>query len=313
MPHKAHLAGISFATMFGFSFMFSKIALEYVSPMGLVAYRFTVAAIAFETLRRLKWVHIRFERSMIRPIFWVVFFQPILYFIFEINGLNLITSAEAGMMIALIPVFGALMSGVVLKEPVKKGQWGFIGLSVFGILFIQWNRLQEGFEGALLGFVLVFISVLAASAFNIASRLAGRKIYAVEVTYFMMIVGALFFNLVYGLELVFSGNLSGYLIIFEESALWFPIVYLGLVASIMGFFLVNYALRYLSAPVASIYANLATIVSILAGALILGESLFAYHAIGSAMILLGVTGTVRLGQVKRYKGPQPDLTPVETT
>lgn len=304
MPHKAHLAGVCFATMFGFSFMFSKIALDYVSPMGLIAYRFSVAAIAFETMRRLKWVHIRFERSMIRPLFWVVFFQPILYFIFEINGLNLITSAEAGMMIALIPVFGAIMSGLVLKEPVKKGQWIFIGLSVLGILFIQWNRLQEGFEGALLGFVLVFISVLAAAAFNIASRFAGRKIYAVEVTYVMMIAGALFFNVVYLVELSLAGDVGRYLVIFEQSALWLPIVYLGLVASIMGFFLVNYALRYLSAPVASIYANLATIVSILAGAFILGEALFAYHAIGSAMILTGVYGTVRLGQVKRYKVPQ---------
>lgn len=293
MQIKSHLAGVLFATIFGFTFMFSKVALDYVVPMGLIAYRFLVAFLFFELLRRLKWVNIRFSRASIKPIFWVVFFQPVLYFLFEIYGLNLVTSAEAGMMIALIPVFGALMSGVVLKEPVRPVQWIFIILSVSGIVYIQVQRLQNGLEGALLGFILLFLAVLSAAAFNLASRAASTRVRAAELTYFMMMVGAVTFNILFIGQLIIENRLSDYVLNLMIIQNVFPILYLGVMASVGGFFLVNYALRTLTAPVASIYANLATVVSILAGAFILNETLYRYHAIGSVIILVGVYGTVR--------------------
>jgi len=43
MNKYAHIAGISFSIIFGFSFMFSKILLENITPMGVIAYRFIVA------------------------------------------------------------------------------------------------------------------------------------------------------------------------------------------------------------------------------------------------------------------------------
>ncbi len=302
MHLKSHLAGVLFATIFGFTFMFSKVALEHVVPMGLIAYRFLIAFLFFETLRRLKLVTIRFDRSLIKPIFWVVFFQPILYFLFEIFGLNLVTSAEAGMMIALIPVFGALLSGVVLKEPVKPIQWVFIIMSVSGIMYIQVQRLQSGLEGALLGFVLLFLAVLSAAAFNLASRAASVRVKASELTYFMMFTGAVVFNTLFLTQLVLEGRIEDYVLNLMVPQNIVPILYLGVVASVGGFFLVNYALRALTAPVASIYANLATVVSILAGAFILNEPLFAYHAIGSVIILVGVYGTVYHQRKARLNG-----------
>lgn len=302
MHIKSHLAGLLFATIFGFTFMFSKVALEYVVPMGLIAYRFLVAFIFFEVLRRLKLVRIRFDKSLIKPVFWVVFFQPVLYFLFEIFGLNLVTSAEAGMMIALIPVFGAMMSGVVLKEPVKPIQWVFIIMSVSGILYIQVQRLQSGFEGALLGYVLLFLAVLSAAAFNLASRSASVRVQASELTYFMMMVGAVVFNAIFVVQLIIENRLEDYVLNLMVPQNVMPILYLGVVASVGGFFLVNYALRALTAPVASIYANLATVVSILAGAFILNEPLFRYHAIGSVIILVGVYGTVYHQRKARLNG-----------
>jgi len=62
MNKHVHIAGILFATIFGFTFMFSKVAMDYVTPMGLIAYRFLVAFILIEILRRFKVIHIRFEK-----------------------------------------------------------------------------------------------------------------------------------------------------------------------------------------------------------------------------------------------------------
>lgn len=289
---KAHIAGILFATFFGFSFMFSKIVLNFLTPIGLIAYRFLIAFVAFEMLRIFKVIKVRFQKNQLLPILLVTLFQPILYFILETYGVSLTQSGEAGMMIALIPIFVAIMSSVVLKERPNVYQVFFILLSVSGIIFIQVMKLEHGIEGSIIGFVLLLGAVLAASMFNIASRKASQSWKPHEVTYFMMMSGAVVFQIIYFVELMITGNIGQYFSILSSPNVILSLLYLGLVASIGGFFLVNYALSKLPAHVSSIYANLSTIIAILAGALILQEQLYYYHYIGSMMIIVGVYGTV---------------------
>lgn len=292
---KVHLGSLMFAMIFGLTFMFSKVVLAEITPMALIAYRFLWAIIGMETLRRLRIISIRFDRRFIKPIFYVVLFQPILYFLFEIYGLNLIASAEAGMMIALIPVFVAIFSALILNERPTRAQIGFIGLSVSGILLIQLSDLQGG---SLLGFGLMLLAVMSASAFNIASRSASKQLNPAEITYFMMLSGALTFNLFYLIQLTIENRLADYVLNLTLPAVVFPLLYLGWVASIGGFFLVNFALKHLPAHVSSIYANLATVVSLIAGAVVLGEVLVLNQYMGSVMILIGVYGTVYFGRRK---------------
>lgn len=292
---KVHLGSLMFAMIFGLTFMFSKVVLAEITPMALIAYRFLWAIIGMETLRRLRIISIRFDRRFIKPIFYVVLFQPILYFLFEIYGLNLIASAEAGMMIALIPVFVAIFSALILNERPTRAQIGFIGLSVSGILLIQLSDLQGG---SLLGFGLMLLAVMSASAFNIASRSASKQLNPAEITYFMMLSGALTFNLFYLIQLTIENRLADYVLNLTLPAVVFPLLYLGWVASIGGFFLVNFALKHLPAHVSSIYANLATVVSLIAGAVVLGEVLVLNQYMGSVMILIGVYGTVYFGRKK---------------
>jgi len=280
--------------------MFSKVVLDYVSPMGLMAYRFLWAILAIETLRRLKIITVRFDRRFIKPVGAVIVFQPILYFLFEIYGLNLITSAEAGMMIALIPVFVAIFSSVFLKEAPSPAQIAFIGLSVSGIVVIQLADLTRT-SGEFLGFVLMLLAVMSASMFNIASRSASKTLKPAEITYFMMLTGAITFNTLYITELVIQGTLSSYVTSLLITQVIFPLLYLGVVASIGGFFLVNFALKNLPAHISSMYANLATVVSIVAGAIILSEAITLFHIVGSLMIMGGVYGTVRTQQRLKLK------------
>ncbi|MBU1092831.1 MAG: DMT family transporter [Firmicutes bacterium] len=308
MKKYPHIAGILFATIFGFTFMFSKVALDYVTPIGLIAYRFIIAFIVIEILRRFKVIHIRFEKRHFKHLFLVAIFQPILYFIFETYGLNLLTvSGEAGIMIAMIPIFVTILSTLILKEKPKAIQVFFILLSVFGVLFIQISKYTSGIQSGLLGFFLLLLAVLSAAFFNIASRNASKTLKPYEVTYFMMFAGAVTFNVIYLGQLSIENRISDYITNLYHIELLLPILYLGIIASIGGFFLVNFALGKLPAHVTSIYTNLSTIVAIAAGALFLSETLYIYHYIGSLMILVGVYGTVRANGVAKRKKIQYEL------
>ncbi len=294
MPKLPHLAGIMFALIFGLTFMFSKTVLEEgISPIGLISYRYLLAFLTFELIRRLNIVKISFQKADIKILLTVGLLQPVAYFLFETYGLARTTSAEAGMMIALIPIFATIFSSVLLKEKPTKIQVFFILLSVSGVIFIQAMNATGGIEVQTTGLLLLFMAVISAALFNIASRSASKSLSAKEITYFMMFMGAIVFNSLYVTTLIINGSLSRYVSNLGNLSLILPIMYLGIIASIGGFFLINYALSKLEAHVISIYANIATIVAVIAGALYLQESIESYHYLGALMIVSGVYGTVR--------------------
>jgi len=301
MNKLGHIAGILFSLIFGFSFMFSKIALDYVTPMGLIAYRFLLAFIVFEILRLTKVVKIRFQKELLIPILLVAFFQPILYFIFETYGLAKTPSSEAGMMIALIPIFVTILSTLFLNEKPTLVQVMFIALSFSGVVLIQ--VLNGGVIGgsSFLGIALLLLAVISAALFNIASRNASKKVNPFEITYFMMLTGAFVFNAIYLIQLLINGNINTYFTSISSFTVIGPILYLGIVASIGGFFLVNFALSKLPAHVSSIYANLSTVVAVIAGYVFLNEALNWYHIVGGIMIILGVYGTARVNFRKQIR------------
>jgi drug/metabolite transporter (DMT)-like permease len=108
----------------------------------------------------------------------------------------------------------------------------------------------------------------------------------------MMFTGAVLFNGIYLVQLILDQNIAGYMTLLQASTL-LPLLYLGIVASVGGFFLVNTSLSKLPAHVSSVYANVATIVAVIAGAVFLSESIAWFHWIGAAMIVTGVYGTNR--------------------
>jgi len=304
-----HLAGISFSIIFGFSFMFSKILMENITPMGVIAYRFLVAFLFFELLRLTKIIRIRIQFKDALPILIVALFQPVMYFIFETYGLNQTTSAEAGLMIALIPIFVSIFSTIILKEKPKVLQVLFILVSFLGVIIIQIFKPDVQFERSIMGIVLLLLAVVSAALFNIASRNASKTHKPHETTYFMMFAGMVTFNIIYVVQLFIKNEPHRYFDNLLSIDIVIPILYLGIIASILGFFLVNYSLSKLPAHVSSIYSNIATIVSVLAGYFFLNEALGIHHVIGGLLIIIGIYGTARVNYLvkrRRLKHDQTD-------
>ncbi|XMB65853.1 EamA family transporter [Mycoplasmatota bacterium zrk1] len=288
-----YISGLVFATIFGFSFMFSKIILGHITTMQLLAYRFLIAFIVFEVLRLLKIIKINFKGKRIMLLFYTASFQPVLYFILETYGLSLTQSSEAGMMIALIPIFVTILSALFLNEKPTKLQLITIFISVSGVFYINLMRQSSGEEVNYLGLILLLGAVISAAIFNTLSRRSSREFNSYELTYSMMLSGMIVFNGIAVFQGIAEGNLENYFMPLLNRSIIAPILYLSVVASICGFFLVNYSLSKLEAHVSSIFANIATIVSILAGTIILGESFYYYQIIGSVLIIAGVYGTVK--------------------
>ena len=130
------IAGIATAIIWGFSFIFTKDALNYTFPNQIIGLRFASAVIALTILKALGVIKIDLKGKGWKALIPLSLFQPGLYFIGETWGVKWTTASEAGMIIALVPVVSTIMAGIFLKERVNFLQFLFILTSIAGVFVI---------------------------------------------------------------------------------------------------------------------------------------------------------------------------------
>ncbi len=286
---RPYLAAAGSSIIFGFSFLFTKNALDNLGAFELLGLRFFLAAFFMLLLRRLRLIAIQLTWQKLGSLLLVALLQPILYFTLETLGVQLTSASEAGVIIGLIPVVVAVLAALLLKERVSFRQWISIAATVAGVILLSLPQLQGGF-GGLLGIGALLGAVVAAALYNIASRRASSKATPVEVTYVMMWVGAVVFNGVVLVRTALRGEPLRYLGALASPELVLALAYLGLLSSVGAFFLMNYALAQLSPSRVAVFVNLTPVISILAGWLLRGEVLIPLQLAGAGLILAGVWG-----------------------
>ena len=300
-----YLAGIGFASIFGLSFLFTKAALESVDFIRLLGFRFAIGAIVISFLALARIVNINFRGKDLRPVFLTALFQPIAYFLFEINGISRSTMSQSGMMIALIPIAVAVMSALFLGERASNKQWACIILSVTGVAYVASQNGGANGEVQTAGVLFLLGAVFSAALYNISSRRSSGQFSPVEITFVMMWMGAIVFNTAAFITHWWGGTLPGYFAPLGTTSVLLSLLYLGVLSSVLAFFLVNFAISRLPVSQAAIFANLVTVVSITAGVVIRGEPFNSGSLIGAAMILTGVWGTNYFGE--KVSAPEEDM------
>jgi drug/metabolite transporter (DMT)-like permease len=300
MNHKKYLpilAGLTFSVIFGFTFMFTKEGLEVISPFHLLGFRFALAAIIMSCLVLTGIIKINFKEKKLGALFLLATAQPGLYFIFETFGVNMTTSSEAGLMISLIPVVVTILAAIFLDEKPTQKQLFFIILSVAGVMFIELMKGTMNVKSNYLGLLVIFGAVLMGGLYNILSRSLSLSFKPVEITFVMVWYGSILFNTIAFIRK--GGSIRAYLAPLTNIEVIIPIIYLSLFASVVAFFMMNYTLSKIQASQSAVFANLTTVVSILAGVLIRHEPFYWFQVVGAAMIIIGVWGTNYYGEIKK--------------
>lgn len=292
----ATLASIVAQTIFGFSFMFSKIAMDYVSPFELIAVRYAVAFFGLSIVVIISRQKLRFGKNILLLLLMSLF-QPVLYFVFESYGILMTTSSFSSVMISLIPVVSMLCGIVVLKEYPSFWQYVFTVLSVAGVFIMASEGKSDG-AVTTLGFVLLLGAVLTAVGYNVLSRKISAEYTPLERTYAMAIIGFVTFM---SMALINDVScMSRMAKAFANVHFTFGVIYLGLVSSVIAFLLLNYANTHLPVAKTTAFSNLSTVVAVIAGAVFLKERFTVVSAISTAMIIVGVSAVQLLG-VKNKK------------
>ena len=300
MENKKQLLGMICALIsnliFGFSFIFSKMALSVAHPLIILSTRFTVAFLILNILVFLRVIHIDFKNKPIKKLLFMSIAQPLCYFILELYGLKMVSSALSGIIISIVPVGVIIYSSLVGKEKPTTLQFICTFVSLLGVAIIS-ILSNDGGKNTLIGILLLAGAVISAVAFNILSRSISSTFSPFERTYFMFLVATIGFNSITATVLN-KTYVSQALKAFSSGKFIIAIIYLAIVSSILAFLLYNYSTTNISAVRSSSFSNIITVVSVLAGIFILKEKLSVIQILLCIPIILGVWG-VNSGQKEK--------------
>lgn len=285
-----YLAGTLMALIFGFSYLFIEAGLAVFEPFELLCYRFTLAAAVITALAAFRIIKINLKGKPVHMLIFLSFFQPLCYFVCETMAVKYASVSETGIFIAFIPVFVTILAYLILKEKPYSKQIVFILISVSGAVFDVIMSGSFEYRGNMFGMLCLIGIVLSSGGYNIMSRKSSKIFSPIEITFVMMWSAAIFYNAINLVEILVRGRDGSLALLFSFHGV-IPILYLGVLSSIGGFFLLNYILSKLSVASASVFSQLCSIVAILSGVTIGGETLHWYQVASGILILAGVFGT----------------------
>lgn len=281
---KAAMAAIAGNVIFGFSFMFSRVVLFSVNAFVMLALRFLIAFLVMTALIAVKAVKVNLKKDL-KPLLLLGIFQPVLYFSFESLGIELTNSVISGSMIATVPVAGMLLGAIVLRERFTTKQLIFALISLSGAVLIA--RSGQGGGARPAGILVLVCAVVTGAGFSLISRKYADQYTAFERTYVMFGVGAVVF-LSAALIACRGTFIAQARTALGDMKILGSLLYLGMISSVAAFCMLNYSVNHLTVAQATSYTNLATVVSMAAGAVFLSEPVGAGHLAGCALILTGV-------------------------
>jgi len=268
---------------------------EEASSLIIAAYRLTISSLILGVIILIKGPGLlkTFDRRKI----WLSFLSGLflaLHFASWITSLEYTTVASSVVLVTTTPLWVAIMSPFILKEPLRKNIMvglalammggGVVGLSdicQFQNSAIECLSISSIFTGrALLGDGLALFGAFMAAGYMIIGRKLRSTTDTLPYTFIVYGIAAVIIDVV---VIIKGENLFGYSNI---TFAWF--IVLALIPQLMGHSVFNWALRFLPASIVSIALLGEPIGSILLAYIVLDETPMNIELGGAILILLGI-------------------------
>lgn len=192
-----------------------------------------------------------------------------------LTGVNATTAGKAGFITALYIVLVPL-TGIFLGKKINLKTWLCVLLATVGLYLLS---IKQGFSIEI-GDFLVLISAFFYALHILIIDHFSPKSNGVKLSMIQFFVAAI---------------ISGLIMIFLEDLVWadilssaFPIFYAGVMSSGVGFTLQIIAQKDTEPTMSSLILSLESVFAVLAGALLLGETLTLREAIGCAIMFIAI-------------------------
>ncbi len=270
--------------VWGVNFAFIKYALRDFGPLSFTIARFLLAAAALFALLGLRGVPLRVSGEDRLPLIGLGLAGITFYSIFFMYGLRYTTASNSALLIAMSPLFAALIQAVRGKERLSRHALAGTLLAAFGVFLIIRDKpgglslSAEGLQGDLL---TICASVLWA-LYTLSARPLLARHDPVKVTAYTMVAGSILLTPLGAGELLQQdwsavGDLS-----------WAAFLFSAFIAGSAAYSLWYQGVKQLGVTRTIVYHYLVPVVAVVFASFFLGERITLFQVLGSGMVLSGV-------------------------
>jgi len=272
------LAGVAVAVIWGLTFLSTKVAVAELKPMTLALLRFVIATFLLPPIVRLSRTSLAIRWRDVPLVALSGFMGITLYFFFENNGILRLSASESSIIIGTIPVLTLLVDMAVYRRKIRPGVKAGILLSFLGVALIVFR--SEAAIASPDGYLYMVGAALSWVIYTFITKPLGGKYPLLSITFwqiFFGMIGCIPFAL-----------LEGQSVASLSSSVIFNVLFLGVLASAVGYWLYVLVLDKLGASRSSVFINLIPVVSVIASFVVFGERLAPLQLVGGAATIFGV-------------------------
>jgi drug/metabolite transporter (DMT)-like permease len=281
-----NILGILFAVIaWGGSFIATKVAIQYVSPITVVWLRFAIGVVILG-------IAVIYRGQIFLPEGKTLLYFALVGLIgitfhqwLQSNGLVTSQAGTTAWIVATTPVFMAILGWVFLREKLLIYQVLGIALATLGvILVVSKGELKSFHSGAFgePGDLLILLSALNWAVFSILSRWGLMRYSAAGMMFYVMFFGWIFTT-------IFFISSSGYEQIQQLTRDgWLAIIFLGVACSGFAYIFWFDALQVIPASQVGSFLYIEPLVAMVIAWFVLQEPILIVSIVGGCAIILGV-------------------------
>ena len=213
----------------------------------------------------------------------------ILFMIFQILAMFFATSIEGAIVYAMVPIFAKILGRILLGEKSTRLQMVFVVVTVTAlVVLIILNATDINLN--VTGLVIMIISSIFMALQNVSARYIRGVFKPIEITLTIAVGGSFIFIGASIIRAIVKDDFESLLEPLKHGDFVIWASFLGIFCILLSAQFMAYMLAHMEIIQSSVFNSASTLVSIIAGALILGEPLYWYHYICGIIIIAGVIG-----------------------
>ncbi len=270
----------------GLSFVSMDYLVDRMSPMQALACRWTVAAVIFLILIALRVIKIDLKSKALKYLVIGAVLQPCIYSVLEIYGIKFTSVSVSSVLIAASPAMTLLVGMLFFRR--KPSKIGIIGIITAFAGVVIFNVFAPGAsaEGSLKGYIILIAAITVLGFFGFIAGKAAEGFSAIERTAVMAVFGAVTFNI----ACIFMGfGTETYTMIFSDAKTLIAVLFLGVICTVVCYSSYNALLASMEpATAANLVSCLTTVMGVVTGIIIAGDSFGWYTWAGTIVTLAGI-------------------------
>ena len=278
-----HLAALIVVTMWGFSFVSSRVLLDNgLGAVQIYVLRFILAYAIMVIISHNRLLARNFRDEMLFLMCGLL--AGSVYFIAENTALEYTLTTNVSLLTSLSPLITAILVSIIYKnEKLGKGTWIGSAIAVAGVGCVVFNSSMN-LEVRPLGDILSITAAFSWAIYSIVLRQLNANYdvwFISRKTFFYGLITAIPF-------LLFEHHECDLVATLMRPAVWGNLLFLGLGASTIAYVLWAFSVKTLGAVKANNYMYFQSIATLIVSAIVLGEKITVVGTTGICLILGGL-------------------------